>query len=171
MRAAPEEIQQVKRRLTRSLKLRERLTSKYNRLDSLELSLTSPSSPRLDGMPHGNGGRKQDRIATAIAAKVDLETEIKRLEKELEKDGRELAAYFEKLTPRQELICCLRYIDGLSWSETVAALYDGADDWEENPEKYQNTTFKEHGRALAALTEIIPLPTIGEASGFGGDEQ
>lgn len=170
MKAAPEEIQLVKDRLARSVKLRQRLAKKCDRLDALELQISSPSSPRLDGMPRG-GTPKHDRLADMIASKLDLEAQIREIREQIRKDARQLAGLFEDLPPKQELVCCLRYVDGLSWPETIAAMYDGADDWEDDPEKYQNITYKEHGKALASLALIMKERGILGKQEEGGDEE
>jgi len=144
----------VKDRLARSLKLQEKLRGKLARLDALERKMLSPSSPRLDGMPH-SGGRSIDREADLVALKVDTEAEIRELRIEIRKERQQLAELFANLNPDEELVCTLRYIDGLCWRDVVAAIYDGEEDYEDEIERYTNKMFKAHGKAILNLIPFI----------------
>ena len=175
-RAKNPKIDKVRERLERSTKLREKLKAKYERLDSLESRLTSPSSPRWDAIP-GGGSPNRDKIADGIAKKQELEEEIKQLRAKIREDGQQLSEYFEQLEPKQELLFCLRYVDGLSWKETIAGMYDSADDFEYEVDTYANKAFKIHGRGLLALVDIMDLKdeetdeNLEKEDESGGDEE
>lgn len=168
-------IERVRERLDRSLKLRGKLAAKYERLESLEQRLSSPSSPRWDAIP-GGGSPNRDKLADGIAKKIDMEQQIEKLRAKIREDGRQLSAYFEQLEPKQELLFCLRYVDGLTWPETVAGMFDSADDFEYELDSYTNKAFKIHGRGLLALIDIMDLKNEGtddtqeEEDEAGGDD-
>lgn len=170
------QIDKVRARLERSAKLRERLAAKYERLDFLEMRLSSPSSPRWDAIP-GGGSPNRDKLGDDIAKKIDTEQQIEKLKAKIREDGRQLSEYFEQLDPKQELLFCLRYVDGLSWPETIAGMYDSADDFEYELERYTNKAFKIHGAGLRALVDIMDLEAEGkddtkeEEDEAGGDAE
>ena len=175
-RAQNPQIAKVRERLERSTRLREKLAAKYERLDSLESRLSSPSSPRWDAIP-GGGSTNHDKLGDGIAKKIDLENQIEMLRAEIREDARQLSEYFEQLAPKQELLFCLRYVDGLTWKETVAGMYDSADDFEYEVDSYANKAFKIHGSGLLALVDIMDLKSEEsdenqeEEDGAGGGEE
>lgn len=143
----------IRQRLDNVGKMRKRISALYERLENMEARLSSPSSPSWEKI--GSGGTpNHDRLAERIGEKIDLEAKIRGIEVELQKERGALSALFEKLEPNQELVCCLRYVDGLSWRDTIAAMYDSRDDYEENEDAYANRAFKAHGRALAELDRL-----------------
>ena len=143
----------IRERLKDVDRLRERIAKMYDRLENMDARLSTPSSPSWERIGR-DGTPKHDRLAERIAEKIDFERKIEQLVSELNTERRELEKIFEQLEPDQELVCCLRYVDGLSWPQTVAAMYDSKDHFEENIDAYTNRAFKAHGLALRTLDKL-----------------
>lgn len=150
----PKETDAVRAKLDSYAALQRKIDNQLQRLQALEASIGSTSSPTLTGMPGGSGKREseEDRYVTK---KDDLKRKIEKLEQEERDLLDELEAMIDQLKdPDQQTVLEMRYIDRLPWRPICAALYSAEPDYEENTEKYLKRTFKRHGSALVSLARI-----------------
>lgn len=145
--------ERAKRRLKAYRDLQESIDFKTERLARMEDKLQSVGSQQISDMPRNPSG-PGDRMAAAIARKVDLEAEIRQdiaRERAEYEAIRMIAAAMPKADERT--VIQLRYLDGAKWSEISEVLYQQRDDYKEKPEYYLRQTFKKHGTALLSFAE------------------
>ena len=116
------------------------------RIVTLERDMSSPRSPRLDGMPRGGSGENN-----VLCEQIDKKDELLRLYQEIEAElNAQLFAIeiaIKKLEPRERRLIRLYYMDGLTW-EKVAVAMDYS--WRQ--------VHRIHGEALEKLREETPTP-------------
>lgn len=119
----------------------------------MEAAISSPSSTKMDGMPRSNFA--VDRMAIAVARKIELEELIKRnLEKE-HQEILELETAVQKLeSPHEKMVIRMKYFDRIEWPEICKAIFGKHKDYEEKQESYMRRTFRLHGTALVKLSEM-----------------
>lgn len=113
----------TKEQLTRHAELKKRLAAALEILSSLECA-ASPTTPRLDGMPHAPGFR--DHVGELAAEIADVKTEIGQLEAEITRSEDSILAYGATIEDIQiRTIFRLRFIRGLPWKDVAAAVGGG----------------------------------------------
>ncbi len=145
--------ERAKKRLKAYRDLQESIDFKTERLARMEDKLQSIGSQQISDMPRSPSG-PGDRMASAIARKVDLEAEIRQdiaRERAEYEAIRMIAAAMPKADERT--VIQLRYLDGAKWSEISEVLYQQRDDYEEKSEYYLRQTFRKHGTALLSFAE------------------
>lgn len=145
--------ERAKKRLTAFRDLQQTIDFKTERLERMAAKLTSIGSQQITDMPKAPSG-PGDRMAEAIARKVDLEREIQ------QDIARERAEYDAILLitkamerPDERVVIQLRYLDGAKWREIAEALYQSRDDYEEKADNYLQQVFRKHGTALLNFAE------------------
>ena len=156
------------------LEFRERekdIQGQLNRLDVIEMRITSIGSPTLSDMPK-SPSPFQDRSAYMIAVKIDLEndikeqqTEQKRIRKSIEKVVRGLRKAEERSVIRARYLDCAFYHeDKLSdWNDVSNTLFGDRGDFLDKEESYLRRVHKIHGSALLNMARYIeehPIPDI-----------
>lgn len=148
------ETDAVKNKLESYAVLKRMIRNKNKRLQTLEASIGSTSSPGLSGMP-GGGGDGTSTVERFAIKKDSLERSIKRMQREERELLDELEALIDHLTDPDELsVIEMHYIDGLKWWPVCAALFAEEEDYEEKADKYLKRTFRIHGSALQALARV-----------------
>ena len=129
------------------------------KLEVLDDRSRSPSSPTIDGLPHGSGFRNPtDNYAVRIEELLD---QIEQAEAEAEAIFKEIESAIEKMPGttaalvRQKEILKLRYIDLLKWGDISRVLFGSKDDYTAREESYIRRTTKTHSKALATFTEYM----------------
>lgn len=112
-------------------------------------------SPDFSGMPRGSSDPSKSPMVEAVIRKIELEERIKRKEAEIAADWAELEPFIEQLQPIETLVVNLRYYYGAEWDEIHFQLFGKRHDYVDEIDRYQNRTFKIHGRALLALAEMM----------------
>ena len=143
----------IKERLNAHLEMLARLEALKKEL-AFAAEYSTMKSPNLTGMPSGGGYKGTSETEVAVIRKIELEEKVSRKEAEIEADWAELAPSIEALKPIETLVMRLRYYYGGEWSEVCAAVYGKRKDYESELERYMNSVFKIHGRALLSLAEM-----------------
>lgn len=145
--------ERAKRRLKAFMDLKESNDLKTERLARMEEKLESIGSQQISDMPRAPSG-PGDRMADAIARKVDLEAELRQdvaRERAEYEAIRMIAAAMPKADERT--VIELRYLDGVKWGEISEILYQQREDFEDKVEYYLRQTFKKHGTALLSFAD------------------
>ena len=153
-KAKPKPTEAVKKKLESYAALQRKIDNQTQRLQTLEASIGSTSSPNLTGMP-GGGGDGTSKVERFALKKDELERKIRQMEQEERELLDELEAMIEQLSnPDEQTVIEMRYLDRLRWWPICKALYGKEPDYEEKADKYLKRTFKLHGSALQALARI-----------------
>ncbi len=149
----PKETDKIKKKLERVATLKRRIDNLIERLEYLESTMGSASTPNLTGLPGGGDGTS--KTEREVARKLELEAQIRDLiadEAKTRKELEDMIGLMEK--PDEQTVLEMRYFDGASWWTICSALYGKEDDYEEYQQRYLKKTFKIHGSALQALARI-----------------
>lgn len=150
----PKETDEVKKKLESYATLQRKIDNQIERLESLNATMGSPSTPNLTGLPSG-GGDGTSKIERQVIKKAELEGKIRHMITEERKLCEELEQLIEKLkNPDEQTVIEMRYIDRAKWWTICAALYSTEPDYDEKADKYLKRTFKLHGSALQALARL-----------------
>ena len=124
------------------------------RLEYLEYTQDSPSSPGLTGMPGGSRDRtsKQERN---YLKKEELKERLDDMYAEESRQREEIEALVEQMDkPEEQAAITMRYLDFASWRSISATIYGDEPDYDEHELRYLKRTFKIHGSALQSLARI-----------------
>ena len=148
------ETDAIKQKLESYATLQRKIDNQIERLENLNATMGSPSTPNLTGLPSG-GGDGTSKIERQVARKDELEKKIRRMIMEERQLRKELEQLIETLkNPDEQTVIEMRYIDRAKWWTVCAALYSTEPDYEEKADKYLKRTFKLHGSALQALARL-----------------
>lgn len=153
-RKKAKETDAIKEKLERYKAMPRRIDNLIERLEALNNSMGSPSTPNLTGLPSG-GGDGTTKIEREVLRKLELEDRISKLVKDERELRHELETLIERMaSPDEQTVIEMRYLDGARWWPICEALYSTEDDYEEKADKYLKRTFKLHGSALQSLARI-----------------
>lgn len=148
------ETDAIKQKLESYATLQRKIDNQIERLENLNATMGSPSTPNLTGLPSG-GGDGTSKIERQVAKKDELEKKIRRMIMEERQLRKELEQLIETLkNPDEQTVIEMRYIDRAKWWTVCAALYSTEPDYNEKAAKYLKRTFKLHGSALQALARL-----------------
>ena len=148
------ETDAIKQKLESYATLQRKIDTQIERLENLNATMGSPSTPNLTGLPSG-GGDGTSKIERQVAKKDELEKKIRRMIMEERQLRKELEQLIETLkNPDEQTVIEMRYIDRAKWWTVCAALYSTEPDYNEKADKYLKRTFKLHGSALQALARL-----------------
>lgn len=148
------ETDAIKQKLESYATLQRKIDNQIERLENLNATMGSPSTPNLTGLPSG-GGDGTSKIERQVAKKDELEKKIRRMIMEERQLRKELEQLIETLkNPDEQTVIEMRYIDREKWWTVCAALYSTEPDYNEKADKYLKRTFKLHGSALQALARL-----------------
>lgn len=127
------------------------------KLEALKLELKfaydTCKSPNYSGMPSG-GKSELSETESAVQRKLELEKKIKKKHDEIDQDWAELEPLIEQLKPMETLVMNLRYYYGSEWEDVCKSIYGRRKDYELEIDRYMNSMYKAHGRALLSLSEM-----------------
>lgn len=150
----PKETDAIKQKLESYATLQRKIDNQIERLENLNATMGSPSTPNLTGLPSG-GGDGTSKIERQVAKKDELEKKIRRMIMEERQLRKELEQLIETLkNPDEQTVIEMRYIDRAKWWTVCAALYSTEPDYNEKADKYLKRTFKLHGSTLQALARL-----------------
>lgn len=150
----PKETDAIKQKLESYATLQRKIDNQIERLENLNATMGSPSTPNLTGLPSG-GGDGTSKIERQVAKKDELEKKIRRMIMEERQLRKELEQLIETLkNPDEQTVIEMRYIDRAKWWTVCATLYSTEPDYNEKADKYLKRTFKLHGSALQALARL-----------------
>lgn len=115
----------------------------------------------LDGQPHGSGFAG-DSVGVALAWIDELEREAQEARAHALKLYHEIDSTIKGISgpgwPDQRAVLQMRYLDGCKWVEVAELLYgQDPDEFMERQDSFVRQVHKLHGKALAALAELVPL--------------
>jgi len=152
---ASTQTEEIKERLADYTAMLRHIDNQIERLERLEATIGSPSTPNLSGMPSG-GGDGTSKIERQVVRKLELEENIKAAIQRERAEYKELAAMVEQMkNPDERLVIEMRYFDREDWPSICEALYCGQVDFTEKLEKYTRKAYSVHGSALLSLSYIM----------------
>ena len=158
----PKETDEIKKKLEHYAIYQRRIDNLIERLEYLESTMGSASTPNLSGLQSG-GGDGSSNTERQVLKKLELEEQIRDMivaEAAERKELEAMIALMEK--PDEQTVIEMRYLDGAKWWAISAALYGNEDDYDEHEKRYLKRTFKIHGSALQSLARIDKAQTPAE---------
>lgn len=150
----PKETEKIKKKLEHYTTYQRRIDNLIERLEYLEATMGSPSTPNLSGEPSG-GGDGTSKTERQVLKKLELEQQIRDMIADEERERKELEVLISLMRkPDEQTVIEMRYIDGAKWWAISAALYGNEADYDEHEQRYLKRTFKIHGSALQSLAKI-----------------
>lgn len=158
----PKETDAIRKKLERYAAFQRKIDNQIERLENLTVTMGSPSTPNLTGLPSG-GGDGTSKIERQVIKKTELEEKIRRMIQEERELREELELLIDAMkNPDEQTVIEMRYFDRAKWWPICAALYSAEPDYDEKADKYLKRTFKLHGSALQALARIYGAETTSE---------
>lgn len=152
---ASTQTEEIKERLADYTAMLRHIDNQIERLERLEATIGSPSTPNLSGMPSG-GGDGTSKIERQVVRKLELEENIKAAIQRERAEYKELAAMVEQMkNPDERLVIEMRYFDREDWPNICEALFADKKDFEEKVDNYRRRTYLVHGSALLSLSYIM----------------
>ncbi len=138
------------------------IDNQIERLDRIDIQMTSISSPVISDMPRAPSP-VYDRAAALVAMKVDLEAEIREA-MQSQKKKRELIEEILKhiRSSDERAVIRIRYIDRASWYAVTDILFGGREDYLNKEETYLRRVHKIHGSALQNIAKYVDEHPISE---------
>ena len=150
----PKETEKIKKKLEHYTTYQRRIDNLIERLEYLEATMGSPSTPNLSGEPSG-GGDGTSKTERQVLKKLELEQQIRDMIADEERERKELEALISLMEkPDEQTVIEMRYLDGAKWWAISAALYGNETDYDEHEQRYLKRTFKIHGSALQSLAKV-----------------
>lgn len=150
----PKETEKIKKKLEHYTTYQRRIDNLIERLEYLEATMGSPSTPNLSGEPSG-GGDGTSKTERQVLKKLELEQQIRDMIAGEERERKELEALISLMgKPDEQTVIEMRYLDGAKWWAISAALYGNEADYDEREQRYLKRTFKIHGSALQSLAKV-----------------
>lgn len=150
----PKETEKIKKKLEHYTTYQRRIDNLIERLEYLEATMGSPSTPNLSGEPSG-GGDGTSKTERQVLKKLELEQQIRDMIAGEEREHKELEALISLMgKPDEQTVIEMRYLDGAKWWAISAALYGNEADYDEREQRYLKRTFKIHGSALQSLAKV-----------------
>ena len=158
-----------KARFENYLALMHNIARKKDELTLITAKLGSPASIKYSDMPR-NPNKKKDKIAFLIQEKIEIENDIKALEKYRETEREKLMTAVsmledprntKKLYRDQKILIAeasvlrLRYFGMFQWSEINDAFHSDEPDFQEKKEDFQRKIFRYHGNAFIDLKKVL----------------
>lgn len=150
----PKETDEVKKKLEHYATYQRRIDNLIERLEYLESTMGSASTPNLSGLPSG-GGDGSSKTERQVLKKLELQQAIRDMIADEAAERKELEGMIEQMErPDEQTVIEMHYLDHVKWWPICAALFSGEADYAEKADKYLKRTFKLHGSALQALAKI-----------------
>ena len=131
------------------------IDNQVERLDRLDMQMTSISSPVITDMPR-NPSPVYDRAAAVVAKKVDLENEIREAIQSQKRKRELIEDILKHLRSSDERgVIRIRYLDRASWYEVTDVLFGGREDYLNKEETYLRRVHKIHGSALQHIAQYV----------------
>lgn len=90
-------------------------------LQAMEATIYSPTSPRLDGMPHSSSS-KGSAVERAADSHIALQNKYKAKKAELESQLLEIEDAIDALPSRERTLCRYYYEQGLTWEQVCVRM-------------------------------------------------
>ena len=150
----PKQTDEIKALLKAYTDLQRRIDNTEKRLEALELSKATPSTPNYSGM----GGGSRDTSSKQERNYIKYEELMEKLEDMNAEENRrreEIETMVDLMeNPNEQTVIEMHYLDGAKWWPICVSLYGEEPDYDENEKRYLKRTFKIHGSALVSLAKI-----------------
>ena len=132
-----------------------------SRVSAMRARAEAARTSCLDGMPYATG-YTGDTLGAALVRIDELEGEAREVRAHAVELYREIDTAIKRISgpgwPDMRAVLQMRYLDGCRWVEAAEMLFGGnPDDFAEKQDSYLRRVHKIHGKALAALAELVPL--------------
>lgn len=157
-----------KARFENYLAILRRIVAKQDELTVIKHKLSTPQGVKISDMPK-NTRRAFDKVAFLVQEKIEIENDIKKLQRYQKGErtqltnaikGLEVEDNIKVLTrDRQVLIyeasvLKLRYICGFTWPEVAETIFGTESDFQEKKEDYLRKIFRYHGNAFTDFRKL-----------------
>lgn len=145
--------EEAKKRLYRWKDLLRDIPLSEKRLEGMQQRLDSLGSQSIgDGLPKATGF-KQDKLSGLVAAKVDLENEIKRKKALVQSELEQIKLIISNMPDAEERYVLLsRYVDCNDWKIIISGFYDVPVSYGEEFDKMARALYRKHGSALISFS-------------------
>lgn len=149
------DVDAIKNRLVGYRERERDIDNQIERLDRIETRMSSVGSPTISDMPK-SPSPIEDRMASMVAMKVDLENDIRKAVQfqETERKFFETVLSFLKHSDEKAVIR-MRYLDGGTWYDVTDMMFGGKEDYLGKEETYLRRVHKVHGSALLNMAMVI----------------
>lgn len=149
------DVEAIKNRLVEYRERERDIDNQIERIERLEMKMTSIGSPTISDMPKA-ASPSHDKIGSMIAQKEELETCIREDIKKQESERIEIEGILKKLKHSDErAVIRMRYFDGASWNDVMDMLFGSRNDFLDREDTYLRRTHRIHGSALLNMAIYI----------------
>ena len=148
------EIDAMKERLRDYRSMNKEIENQIERLERMEMKISSIGSPVLSDMPK-SPSTAYDRMASSVARKVDFENEIKELIAERDSECRSLESLIRQLKkPDERAVIRMRYLDIEDWDDILMMIFGGQRDFNDKYDNYKQRMFRLHSAAISNMAAL-----------------
>ena len=148
------EIDAMKERLRDYRSMNKEIENQIERLERMEMKISSIGSPVLSDMPK-SPSTAYDRMASSVARKVDFENEIKELIAERDSECRSLESLIRQLKkPDERAVIRMRYLDIEDWEDILMMIFGGQRDFNDKYDNYKQRMFRLHSAAISNMAAL-----------------
>lgn len=148
------EIDAMKERLRDYRSMNKEIENQIERLERMEMKISSIGSPVLSDMPK-SPSTVYDRMASSVARKVDFENEIKELIAERDSERRSLESLIRQLKkPDERAVIRMRYLDIEDWEDILMMIFGGQRDFNDKYDNYKQRMFRLHSAAISNMAAL-----------------
>lgn len=148
------EIDAMKERLRDYRSMNKEIENQIERLERMEMKISSIGSPVLSDMPK-SPSTAYDRMASSVARKVDFENEIKELIAERDSERRSLESLIRQLKkPDERAVIRMRYLDIEDWEDILMMIFGGQRDFNDKYDNYKQRMFRLHSAAISNMAAL-----------------
>lgn len=148
------EIDAMKERLRDYRSMNKEIENQIERLERMEMKISSIGSPVLSDMPK-SPSTVYDRMASSVARKVDFENEIMELIAERDAERRSLESLIRRLKkPDERAVIRMRYLDSEDWEDILMMIFGGQRDFNDKYDNYKQRMFRLHSAAISNMAAL-----------------
>lgn len=148
------EIDAMKERLRDYRSMNKEIENQIERLERMEMKISSIGSPVLSDMPK-SPSTVYDRMASSVARKVDFENEIKELIAERDSERCSLESLIRQLKkPDERAVIRMRYLDIEDWEDILMMIFGGQRDFNDKYDNYKQRMFRLHSAAISNMAAL-----------------
>ncbi len=147
-------VDAMKDRLRDYRSMNKEIENQIERLERMEMKISSIGSPTISDMPKSQG-TAYDRMADNVARKIDFENEIKELISERDSERRSLESLIRQLKkPDERAVIRMRYLDTEEWEDILMMIFGGQRDFNGKYDNYKQRMFRLHSAAINKLAAL-----------------
>lgn len=159
-----------KARFENYLALLRNINRKQEELAVVNSKISSPSGMRLKEIPVSRQRVNHDKIAFLVQEKIEIEKDIKKLDKYRAEEREELLNAIKKLEDPENFktlirsknvlvaeasVLRLRYFCGCTWPEINETFHGSNEDFDEKKDEYIRKIFRYHGNSFIDLKKVM----------------